>query len=192
MAIKLEQLKKAPALKTLAIAVISVIISIIPLKFSKELFLKNTKLRDTIRERARLLERGADTAKLKKSAASEIQRLRQAVESSEANFYANADDIIADINRFADGAKVNLTGIAPLEPLKLKIPDSDDVYVELPINVKLECGFYQLLAFLRELENAQRLILVSEVEIRATPQNIWEHQVDLLLTLPLGPAPAKK
>ncbi|MDP2941205.1 MAG: type 4a pilus biogenesis protein PilO [Candidatus Omnitrophota bacterium] len=191
MAINLGQLKKAQNIKILAIAVISVIISIIPLKFTKGLFLKNIKLAGDIKERSQFINQGSNTASLKNTTIPQIEQLRGAIGSLEAKFSANAGEIVADINRFAESANVNLIGISPQDKLEIKIPDSKDIYAELPIEVRLECGFYELLAFLKKIENAGRIILVNEVKIRANPRNTWEHDVALSLALPLGLIPAK-
>ncbi len=191
MAINLGQLIKAQNIKILAIVVISVIISIIPLKFARGLFLKNIKLAGAIKERSQFINQSANTTSLKNTALPQIERLRGDIASLEAKFSANADEIVADINHFAENTNVNLIGINPQDELEIKIPESEDIYAELPIEVRLECGFYELLAFLKKIENAGRIILVNEVKIRANPRNTWEHDVALSLVLPLGLIPAK-
>jgi len=74
----------------------------------------------------------------------------------------------------------------PSEKNEIKIPDNTETYVELPITIKFGCSFYQLLSFLDNLESLKKTILINKIKIQSNPNNVWEHDVELALKVPLS------
>ena len=74
---------------------------------------------------------------------------------------------------------------ASLEPLPLKkyiIPETGDVFIEVPIRVRLNCGYYDLIEFLKNIETAGQLMKVADLTIRRSAVSPWEHAIEFSIS----------
>lgn len=77
---------------------------------------------------------------------------------------------------------LKFSSIEPQRPKKFSLDKQKNIYLELPIKVKLKCGYYELIDFLAKIEKAGRLMKITDLKIKATVDNIWEHDVLLLIS----------
>lgn len=182
---KIEKIKKPQNIKLIAITTILLIINVFGLSQINALFSNNKKLESDIIKRTKELSKFSDISSLKKTADSEITQTESEIASIKDKFFSNVEDIFFSLSRFAEANGISIKAINPLEKIETKIPNSSDVYLELPITIKLECNFYQLLAFLNNIEALKKTALINKIKIQSNPSNIWEHDIEISLKLPL-------
>lgn len=163
------------------LVIIFIIINSVILKNANSLRLKNKKIKAEINKKTEELAKGTNIASVKETLNSEIGQLNLKLSSIEERFFLNPGDIFTYINHFAEATKISLKSIEPREKTQQEIPKSKNLYLELPVNLKIKCDYCQLLAFLNKIETAEKLIMVSEVKIQSDPNNIWEHDIQILL-----------
>jgi len=186
MPLKFEELKNKKIIKIVAASIILLIMAIISLKGYGTLNSKNIKLKAEIAKKRQEISSFSNISSLKAAVNSEIKELEAKLSSLEKGFpSSNTEEVFSSLNRFVEASQISLKAISPLEKIEIPIPDSKDKYLELPINLKLECSYDQLLAFLNKIENANKIMIVTEVKIQSNPDNIWEHNIELSLKIPM-------
>ena len=186
MPLKFEELKNKKIIKIVAASIILLIMAIISLKGYGALRSKNIKLKAEITNKRQEISSFSNISSLKAAVNSEIKKLEAKLSSLEKGFpSSNTEEVFSSLNRFVEASQISLKAISPLEKIEIPIPDSKDKYLELPINLKLECSYDQLLAFLNKIENANKIMIVTEVKIQSNPDNIWEHNIELSLKIPM-------
>ncbi|PIU41574.1 MAG: hypothetical protein COS99_04485 [Candidatus Omnitrophica bacterium CG07_land_8_20_14_0_80_42_15] len=63
-----------------------------------------------------------------------------------------------------------------------KVKKAKASYHEIPISVEAKCGYHQLGVFISKLENANRLLVVNDIEIKTDPMTPREHNVSLIVS----------
>lgn len=184
--LKIDQLKKPENIKILVLIVILIIIGLLALKNLKSLWLKNLKLKSEVVRKTEELSRTTKTIQPKETVEAEIKKLEEKFLSFEKKFSFDTEEVFSSLNLFAEGSGISLKAINPADKLESTIPNTKDTYLELPVSLKVECGYYQLISFLRNIEGAQNLMLVSDIKIQSNPQNIWDHNIELSLKVPLS------
>ncbi len=183
---KIEEIQKPQNIKLIAITIILLIMNVLGLSKINALFLNDKELDSDISKRTKELSNFSDISSLKKTADSEIIQTKLEIAAIKDKFFSNVEDIFFSLSRFAEANEISLKAINPLEKVEIKIPNSNDVYLELPITLKLECNFYQLLAFLNNIEALKKTALINKIKIQSDPKNIWEHDIEISLKLPLA------
>jgi Tfp pilus assembly protein PilO len=90
--------------------------------------------------------------------------------------------LIDTLKDITEEAKLKFASIEPLPQRNYEIKGLDEFYLGLPIKVKLNCTFSDLIKFIQKIENSSRLMKISELTIKNNPQNIWEHNVELAIS----------
>ncbi len=184
--IAFNEFKKIEILKLLAIIIILLIINVLALVKIKALFLNYREYDADIIKKTRELAQGPEVSFLKQTVNSEIEQINLKIASIKTKFFPSAEELFLWLNRFAEADKISLKAITPSEKKEIKMPNSNDLYLELPVNIKLECNYYQLLSFLKKIESMKSIILIDKIKIQNNPRNIWEHNIELSLKLPLS------
>jgi Tfp pilus assembly protein PilO len=184
--IKIQDLKNPKNLKNLAIIISLLIICVLTFKNSLSLFSKNIKLKEEIKAKDLLLARGQGSSASQVKVSAEINKISQELLDTEKQFSSNAEEVFSTLNKFAEGSGISLKGISPLDKKETKIPDSLDIFSEMPVSLKLKCGYFELIAFLEKLENSDKIIFIEEIKIGPDQKNIWEHEIELLLKVPMS------
>ena len=129
----------------------------------------------TIKERADydLSKLKKELSELERQATVYNQRLPPAVETN------MLIDSFKDITR---ESKLKFISIEPLASVKFELPDTGDFYYELPIRIKLKCGFFELVDFINRIEKSKRLMKVSSLAIRSSPGSPWDHEVEIVIS----------
>lgn len=181
-----SEFKKIGNIKLLAIIIILLIINVSALIKIKALFLDYRQYTADIIKKTRELDQGPKVSSLKQTVNSEIEQINLKVATIKTKFFPGAGELFLWLNRFAEADKISLKAITPSEKKEIKVPNSNDLYLELPVNIKLECNYYQLLSFLKKIESMKNIILVNKIKVQNNPKNIWEHDIELSLKLPLS------
>jgi Tfp pilus assembly protein PilO len=168
-----------PLLLQIVIALFFLIVVIVPLggkiyRLSNEIREKNNQL--TLRERTNY-----DLTKLKKElsileggAAEYDRRLPAVVETNM---------LLDSFKAVTRETKLKFTSIEPMESVEFALPGTADTYYELPIRIKLQCGFFELVDFISRIEsNKERLMKVRSLAIKTNPENSWNHNVEIVIS----------
>lgn len=183
---KFEEIKKGNNIKFTAVIILLLAINVFALSRIAALFSDNMKIKSGIIHKANELSNSPDFLALKATADSKIKQLDSQIASIKNNFFSNVEEIFFSLSRFAETNKISLKAITPSEKNEIKIPNNNDIYVELPITIKFECNFYQLLSFLDNLESLKKTILINKIKIQSISNNVWEHDIELALKVPLS------
>jgi len=167
-----------PLILQIAVVLFFLIFVLIPLagkiyRVNNDLKEKNDLL--TIKQRTYydLSKLKNDLSGLEKRAAEYDQRLPPVVETN------MLIDSFQDITR---ESKLKFTSIEPMALVKFELPDTGDFYYELPIRIKLKCGFFELVDFINRIEKNKRLMKVSSLQIRSNTGTPWDHQVEIVVS----------
>lgn len=107
----------------------------------------------------------------------EIRELEERLpEQIEANL------LIETLKDITKGSKIQFISIEPKKPEKFEMAGQQQVYLELPIMVRLKSGYDELSDFIKKIESSKRLMKVSSLKIRADPSNVWEHSIELTIS----------
>lgn len=186
MQFKTEELKNLKKLKAIPIIIVLLIGAVMGIKTSVALWSKNTKLKADIIKKTEELAKSADISSLKRTVDTEIKELEEKISAIEKKFpSSNIEEVFSSLNRFIEASQISLKSISPLEKTEAAIPASKDKYLELPINLRLECSYSQLASFLNKIENTDKIMFVTEVKIQSNSSNIWEHNIELSLKVPM-------
>jgi Tfp pilus assembly protein PilO len=90
--------------------------------------------------------------------------------------------LIDSLKTITKEARLKFISIEPKERIKFELPGSADLYYELPIRIQLKCGFFELVGFIKKIEDAKRLMKVTSLSIKSNPQNEWDHDVEVVIS----------
>ncbi len=90
--------------------------------------------------------------------------------------------IIETLQEITKKSKLKFSSLEPLPIKKYTIEGTKDVFVELPVKVKLNCGYYDLIDFLKKIETANQLMKIADLNIRDDPSLDWEHIVEFSIS----------
>lgn len=85
--------------------------------------------------------------------------------------------ILEYLSNSAKKMNVRITEIKPIEQGE----DKKQIYYNVPILVKAECGYHQLGRFLNQLESADRFMKISNINIVVNPRKANIHDVQLIV-----------
>lgn len=93
-----------------------------------------------------------------------------------------ANLLIETLKDITEEANIKFVSIEPKNTKKFELAGQKQVYLELPITVKLKCGYEELLSFVKNIENSKRLMKVSDLSIKTNPQSTWEHAAEITIS----------
>lgn len=170
----------------LPLIIIFLIVSAISFKGYATLWSKNKKLKDEIAKKTEEITKGSGVASLKKTAEVEIKELEAILAAIEKSFpSSNTEEVFSSLNRFIEASQISLKAISPLEKTEVAIASSKDKYLELPITLRFDCSYDQLVSFLSMIEDSNKLMIVTEVKIQSNPSYIWDHNIEVSLKVPM-------
>lgn len=184
--IKIEELKNPKNIKILAIIIIGLIMGLMGLKSVFGLWSKNARLKKEITQKNQELTKISSSVLTEEAIQTQIKDIAEKISTFEKRFFFHLEDTFSDLNRFAENSQISFKAISPSEKMEVILPNTKEIaYLELPISLKLECGYYSLVSFLHKIENAENIMLINEIKIQGNPQNIWEHNIELSLKVPM-------
>lgn len=90
--------------------------------------------------------------------------------------------LIDSLKAITQQSRLKFTSIEPIGIVNFDLLETGDYYYELPIRIKLRCGFFDLLDFAQRIEASKRLMKVSALSIKSNPENPWEHNVEIVIS----------
>jgi len=184
--IKIKELIKNPRIKIAGMVILVAILSLIFLKFAGALWAKNNSLKERIKKTGDEINRAAKISSTQEALSSEIKELDNQIVSARENFFQNVEDVFSSLNYFAQETKLSMQSINPGERSRSEVPHRKDMYLEtLPLTLKLQCDFQQLLAFLSLIEKSKKNLSVTSISIQNNQQDIWNHRINIELKTPL-------
>lgn len=108
---------------------------------------------------------------------------------SEADFYqrrlegvSDVSKILRELNSIAERQKIKFISVTPLKENEIPLPGKQELLLQIPIRIKLQCSYHELGIFINQIENHSRLMKVTDLKISANKSNIWAHQVELAIS----------
>lgn len=95
-------------------------------------------------------------------------------------------NLLQAITQMAQAGQVRIVAMKPMVELSSLIP-SPAGYLELPVAFQASAGYHQLGAFLDALERSPRLARVGALQIGPQTEDLWRHQVTMVLQVYLVP-----
>jgi Tfp pilus assembly protein PilO len=95
---------------------------------------------------------------------------------------ADMPQILKELNQMAEHLGIKFLSIRPLERKEALLPGAKDLLLQIPIRIKLKCGYHQLGKFINQIENSNRFMKIKDLNINADSNDIWNHQVELVIT----------
>ncbi len=117
----------------------------------------------------------------------DMQRMKKDLESSKAKVAEfekrlpkriKTTLIIETLQQITEQAKLKFSSLEPAPIIKYTLTETNDVFVELPVKVKVNCGFYDLVEFLKKIETASQFMKIADLSVKSNPSSEWEHAVE--------------
>lgn len=89
-------------------------------------------------------------------------------------------DLLENLSKMARNADITIIGITPVV-LKVQKERKGQVYKEIPILITAKSGYHELGHFLSNLENADRFMKISNINIKTNPAAPKKHDVELMV-----------
>lgn len=114
----------------------------------------------------------------------EIEGLKSQIASYRRRLKARAEvpQILKELNQIAEHLKIKFVSVNPLERVKTPLPEGEELLIQLPIKVKLQCGYHELSIFINQIENLPRFTKITDLKLKSDSRNIWTHQAELVVT----------
>lgn len=114
----------------------------------------------------------------------EIEQLGAQMAYYEENLKALRDvpQILKELNQIAEHLDIKFVSVNPLERQKVPLPGDKEYFEQVPISIKLKCGYHQLGIFINRIESSAQFMKVTQLKISLEPKDIWNHQVELVIT----------
>ena len=86
------------------------------------------------------------------------------------------------LKEVTEESQIKFVSIEPQKTKKIELEGSENIYLELPIKIKLHCGYYELIDFLYQVEHSERLMKVTDLSISSDSKDYWEHGVEIFIS----------
>ncbi len=171
-------IKRLPLLAPAAIAFVFIMFFILPA--ATRFLAVSQSIRQKQNDMVAAERSSADVARLK----GDLEKLRKKVIEFKSRLPKRMETtlIIETLQGITEKSKLKFSSLNPLSSKKHKVEGADDVFVELPIRVKLSCDYNDLIEFLKKIETSGELMRVSDLSIRANPATNWEHMIELSIS----------
>lgn len=90
--------------------------------------------------------------------------------------------LLKSLSDMAGKSNMKIVSIKPFAKEDVQTEAKSNIYQEIPVEVMAESGYHQLGQFLNKLENGDRFIIVTNINITTNPDNTAIHDVELLLS----------
>ena len=90
--------------------------------------------------------------------------------------------IIETLQEITQQSKLKFSSLEPAPVKKYELKETKDMFIELPVRIRLKCGYYDLVDFLEKIEAAKQLMKISELSIRDDPGQDWDHNIEFLIS----------
>jgi Tfp pilus assembly protein PilO len=88
------------------------------------------------------------------------------------------------LNQLARSVNVRIVSLSPETPVKKEVASLKKVYLQIPYRAVLKCTYHDLGKFINRVESSnERFVKVEEVSIKHDSGSIWEHAVELEISI---------
>ncbi|MFC1704130.1 type 4a pilus biogenesis protein PilO [Candidatus Omnitrophota bacterium] len=172
----------------LTIAVPLVVLALLVLLFLGLIFVplrqKKVDLDTKILQKKSFLKEAEVTAKDLVNIKKEIEILQEQTTEYERQLPSEirANLLFETLKEVTEESQIKFVSIEPQKTKKIDLPGSESIYLELPIKIKLKIGYDELIKFLDQIENSNRLLKVADINITSNPQETWRHNVEISIS----------
>jgi Tfp pilus assembly protein PilO len=93
--------------------------------------------------------------------------------------HADVPQILKELNGIAERLDIKFVSVKPQKEQGVLLPLGKEVLLQIPINIRLQCGYHQLGVFINQIESSTRFMKITKLKIHTEQRNIWQHQVEL-------------
>ena len=90
--------------------------------------------------------------------------------------------IIETLQEITKQSKLKFTSLEPAPIKKYTLEETNETFVELPVRVRLNCGYWDLIDFLKKIESAGQLMKITDLNVKDDPSSNWEHSIDFSIS----------
>ena len=90
--------------------------------------------------------------------------------------------IIETLQEITKQSKLKFSSLEPASIKKYNLEETKETFVELPVRVRLNCGYWDLIDFLRKIESASQWMKITDLNIKDDPSSEWEHSVEFSIS----------
>jgi len=88
------------------------------------------------------------------------------------------------LNQLARNVDVRIISLSPEAPVKKEVANLKKAYLQIPYRAVLKCTYHDLGRFVNSVESSkERFVKVEDLSIRSDPGSMWEHSVDLRISI---------
>ncbi len=138
-----------------------------------------------IEQKRRNIQRARIGPEALKALEGEVKQMQTQLDYYQQRLQAPADipQILKELTQIAEGQRIKFISVSPLEKAEIPLPAGDDKFLlQVPIQIKLKCGYHKLGLFINQIENSSRFMKVMELKITADSRDVWAHQTELVIT----------
>ena len=89
--------------------------------------------------------------------------------------------LLEELNRIAKKTGIQFVSVTPLPPNRYDIAGGGS-YFEIPMRIRLRCGYHHLGRFINAVENSSRFMKVKDLQISSSGKDISRHEVTLAIS----------
>ncbi|MCU0665658.1 MAG: type 4a pilus biogenesis protein PilO [Candidatus Omnitrophica bacterium] len=188
----INEILNNPKVQKIIIIIVAAILVAAYYPFALSLWNKNKAIDEKISLSLQQINLGSHINVNQQATEEEFKKSQKQILQLADKFFISAEEIFVVLNKIAAATKISFKNIEPFERQKMEIPNRDDMYIDnLPVKVDIVCNYHQLITLLDKIEKTDKFISVEDIRIRGVPSNIWEHEVQINLKVPLLVANAK-
>jgi len=181
--IDLSKIKK----EHLLIGCIVLIITIALLAYQNIFKPLSGRISDTsaqIQQKENAIQRAKTSPQALENIEKEMAQIQSKVDSYQQKLEGVADvpKILRDLNQIAELQRIRFVSVTPMERKQIALPGGEEFILQVPIRIKLQCGYHTLGIFINQIENFPRLMKVTDLRITADTKDVWSHQVELAVS----------
>ncbi len=144
---------------------------------------KNAQLSAQIKQKTADIQRGKIGPQALQKLQLEINQLKTQVDYYQKMLPVQTDipQVLKELNQIAERLKIKFDSVTPLEIEQTPLPESDLLLLEIPIRIKMQCGYHQLGIFINQIENSTRFMKITQLRIDSNTRDVWQHRAELVI-----------
>lgn len=181
VSLKLEKKHLFAAAITLSMA----LLGFFYFKLYKPMLVNTRQTAKQVSEKKRDITQSQDLSEKQAKLEREIRVLNKKIERYQEGLEQRADipKLLSELNKLADEIGVKLVSIKPGESTRVPIPDTEQYFLEIPIEIEIKSGYHQFGRFVNKIENSRWVIRIEEFSIKRASGEEWIHDIDLNLSV---------
>ncbi len=136
----------------------------------------NTKMNDIKREARLAVNRGI--------LANQSNRMKLEFDNYQKRISSDSspNKMLEELTAIAESLRINIIGVEPLPVVKNEIAGVAGYYAQMPLRIRLRCGYHEFGRFIARIERSAILMKIERLSMRDDPKDIWRHDIDLTVS----------